>query len=106
MFVMQLGVFNHSAWVDAVALMWLFAPSGVSLASNADIPLVGTCIKAFQNIYVSRAAHGSAAGTDSAADGKNGGNGRTPSVSAMIADRSGRLRFPVVPVGVWDRQNR
>ncbi len=48
----QLGLFNHSSWVDAIAMMWLFAPSGVSRASNADIPVVGTCIRSFQNIYI------------------------------------------------------
>jgi hypothetical protein len=31
--------------VDAIVIMWLFAPCGVSKASNADIPLIGTCIK-------------------------------------------------------------
>eukprot|EP00891_Asterochloris_glomerata_P008361 jgi/Astpho2/8361/e_gw1.00122.122.1_t len=48
--------FNHSSWVDAMLIMWLFAPSGVSKADNADIPLVGTCIKAYQNIYVPRSS--------------------------------------------------
>lgn len=49
---MQLGIFNHSSWVDALAMLWLFAPSGVSRASNATIPVVGTCIQPFQNIYI------------------------------------------------------
>ena len=53
---MQIGVFNHTAWVDGVALMYLFAPSGVSKESNAHLPLVGTCIRSFQNIYVSRSS--------------------------------------------------
>ena len=35
--------------------MYLAAASGVSRASNKDIPLIGTCIRAFQNIYVERA---------------------------------------------------
>lgn len=38
----QLGVFNHTSYVDAVTMMWLLTPSGVSKASNADIPLLGT----------------------------------------------------------------
>lgn len=49
---LQLGIFNHSSWVDAIVMMWLFAPSGVSRASNATIPVVGTCIAPFQNIYI------------------------------------------------------
>ena len=53
---MQIGLFNHTSWVDAIVIMWLFAPSGVSKASNADIPLIGTCIRGYQNIYVSRAS--------------------------------------------------
>ena len=72
---MQLGLFNHSSWVDAVVMMWLFAPSGVSKESNAHLPLIGTCIKAFQNIYVPR---GKAAKTPTIS-GK--------SVSHAIADR-------------------
>ena len=38
--------------------MHLAAASGVSRASNRDIPLIGTCIRAFQNIYVERAGEG------------------------------------------------
>ena len=38
--------------------MYLAAASGVSRASNRDIPLIGTCIRAFQNIYVERAGEG------------------------------------------------
>lgn len=50
----QIGLFNHSSWVDAVLIMFLFAPSGVSKESNAHLPLIGICIRSFQNIYVSR----------------------------------------------------
>ncbi len=50
----QIGLFNHSSWVDAVLIMFLFAPSGVSKESNAHLPLIGMCIRSFQNIYVSR----------------------------------------------------
>ena len=38
----QLGLFNHTSYVDAVTMMWLLTPSGVSKASNAKIPLLGT----------------------------------------------------------------
>ena len=54
MYGVQLCLFNHSSWVDAILMMWLFAPSGVSKESNANLPLIGTCIKAFQNIYIPR----------------------------------------------------
>jgi 1-acyl-sn-glycerol-3-phosphate acyltransferase len=78
-----MGIFNHTAWIDAILLMWLFAPSGVSLANNANLPVVGTCIKAFQNIYVPRSAHGS---------GRKGREGLSngsavPSISNRIAVR-------------------
>ena len=77
---MQMGIFNHTAWVDAILMMWLFAPSGVSLEKNARIPVVGTCIRAFQNIEVPSTSHGSA---PKAKEGKSDG----PSISDRIADR-------------------
>ena len=46
------------SWADAPLVMRLAAASGVSRASNKDIPLIGTCIRAFQNIYVERAGEG------------------------------------------------
>lgn len=36
-----IGTFNHVSYVDAVALMWLFTPTGVSRNENKDIPIVG-----------------------------------------------------------------
>ena len=80
----QLGVFNHTAWVDAVVLMYLFAPSGVSKESNAHLPLVGTCIRSFQNIYVSRASIENA-------KRQNGG----PSIAEKIARRQDFLSSDV-----------
>ncbi|KAK9839254.1 hypothetical protein WJX81_004479 [Elliptochloris bilobata] len=84
-----LGLFNHTSYVDAVVMMWLLTPSGVSKASNADIPLLGTCIKAFQNIYVSRESID-----------KERSNARAPggaqSVSQMIAARAKDRRFPML----------
>ena len=46
---------HQVSWADAPLVMYLAAASGVSRASNKDIPLIGTCIRAFQNIYVERA---------------------------------------------------
>jgi 1-acyl-sn-glycerol-3-phosphate acyltransferase len=54
--IAQIGLFNHTSWVDAIAIMYLFAPSGVSKESNARLPIVGVCIRSFQNIYVSRSS--------------------------------------------------
>ena len=48
----QIIVFNHTSYLDSVVMMHLFAPSGVSKASNAHLPLVGPVIRSFQNIYV------------------------------------------------------
>ena len=81
----QIGVFNHTAWVDAVALMYLFAPSGVSKESNAHLPLVGTCIRSFQNIYVSRASIELAKRRDD-----------VPSVAEKIATRCGIVSGPLM----------
>ena len=61
--------------------MWLFAPSGVALEFNAHIPVVGTCIRAFQNIYVPRSSHGSAAKPAA-------GGPRSKSVSDLVKERS------------------
>lgn len=69
----QIAIFNHITWVDPIIMMWLFAPSGVSKASNADLPLFGTCIKAFQNIYVPR--------------GKKAAAGSGKNISKAIAER-------------------
>ncbi len=63
--------------------MWLFAPSGVALEYNAHIPVVGTCIKAFQNIYVPRSSHGSAAKPTAAP-----GTLKAKSVSDLVQERS------------------
>jgi lysophosphatidylcholine acyltransferase/lyso-PAF acetyltransferase len=56
------ALFNHVSWADAALVMYLLAASGVSRASNAHIPLIGTCIRAFQNIYIDRDAAGRSAG--------------------------------------------
>eukprot|EP00892_Ulva_mutabilis_P005918 jgi/Ulvmu1/3699/UM170_0005.1 len=47
----KLIIFNHPSWVDSVLLLALFAPSGVSRHANLKIPIVGTIIRSFQNIY-------------------------------------------------------
>lgn len=44
-------VFNHPSWVDSVLLLSLFAPAGVSREANMRIPVIGTIIRSFQNIY-------------------------------------------------------
>jgi len=80
----QIGVFNHTSWVDAVAVMYLFAPSGVSKESNAHLPLVGTCIRSFQNIYVSRASIELAKRRDD-----------VPSVAEKIATRCAIISGPL-----------
>lgn len=54
------------SWVDSIIMMWLCAPSGVSKDANADIPLIGTCIKGYQNIYVPSKRKGRATQFDGA----------------------------------------
>ena len=78
--------------------MHLAAASGVSRASNRDIPLIGTCIRAFQNIYVERAGEGarrerSAGGATGreAGDGSGGGgagNGAAPAPASCSSSSS------------------
>ncbi|KAG2433324.1 hypothetical protein HXX76_008390 [Chlamydomonas incerta] len=46
------GVFNHASWVDAFLLVWLMAPSGVSKADNAQLPVIGTAIRAMQTVFI------------------------------------------------------
>ncbi len=73
-----IAIFNHVSWADAALVMYLLAASGVSRASNAHIPLIGLCIRAFQNIYVDRDA------------------GRGAGVTARIAARVADPRWPTV----------
>lgn len=56
--------------------MYLAAASGVSRASNKDIPIIGTCIRAFQNIYVERA------GEEKKKENENGSSGSEASAAA------------------------
>ncbi|KAK9866278.1 hypothetical protein WJX84_006341 [Apatococcus fuscideae] len=106
--VRALGLFNHSSWVDAIAMMWLFAPSGVSRASNADIPVVGTCIRSFQNIYIpddklAREPHKQPASNASPMSNGNmngdvagtGGSVAKP-YSQLIQERVDDRRFPML----------
>ena len=73
-----IAIFNHVSWADAALVMYLLAASGVSRASNAHIPLIGLCIRAFQNIYIDRDA------------------GRGAGVTARIAARVANPRWPMV----------
>lgn len=45
-------VFNHVSYLDSFGLVGMCAPSGVSKASNADLPILGSCVRALQNIDV------------------------------------------------------
>mmetsp|Transcript_17337 Transcript_17337/g.29646 ORF Transcript_17337/g.29646 Transcript_17337/m.29646 type:complete len:348 (+) Transcript_17337:126-1169(+) len=46
------AVFNHVSWLDAFVLVYLLQPSGVSIARNADIPVIGTAVRALQTVYI------------------------------------------------------
>ncbi len=48
----QLGIFNHVSYLDAIALVAIFAPSGVSKESNKRMLVIGHCVRALQNIWV------------------------------------------------------
>ena len=96
---------SQVSWADAPLVMYLAAASGVSRASNKDIPLIGTCIRAFQNIYVERAGEGGekkkkkreeeekkdedsggGGGDESGKEKKKGaGNGTSPTAAATAA---------------------
>ncbi len=64
--------------------MHLFAPSGVSKASNAHLPLVGRVIRSFQNIYVPE--NPPVAGGNGSAAGEWDGKPRV-NLSALITQR-------------------
>eukprot|EP00798_Chlamydomonas_sp_ICE-L_P011193 gene11193-18810_t len=51
-------VFNHVSWLDAFILVWLLAPSGVALARNASIPVLGSAVRALQTIYIPKSKKG------------------------------------------------
>lgn len=65
-YVQKLVVFNHPSWADTAIMLYLFAPSGVSRASNSKIPVIGTIINSFQNIFVPSGGR-NASGSDSLA---------------------------------------
>ncbi|EFJ51694.1 hypothetical protein VOLCADRAFT_73089 [Volvox carteri f. nagariensis] len=44
-------VFNHVSYVDAPAIMWLLAPSGVGKSSVASIPVLKYVVRAYQAVY-------------------------------------------------------
>ncbi|KAK9807513.1 hypothetical protein WJX72_001238 [[Myrmecia] bisecta] len=90
-----LGVFNHISWADPITMMWLFAPSGVSKADNATIPLIGTCIRSYQNIWVPRGKLGKG-GEKQAATSLNGNS--SMSISELIVSRAHDRRFPMVVI--------
>ncbi|MEW5313605.1 MAG: hypothetical protein WDW38_005160 [Sanguina aurantia] len=45
-------IFNHVAWLDAFALVWLMAPSGVAKAFNAHLPVIKHAVRALQTVYL------------------------------------------------------
>ncbi|KXZ46933.1 hypothetical protein GPECTOR_39g427 [Gonium pectorale] len=81
------AIFNHVSWVDAFLMVWLMAPSGVSKASNADLPVLKHAIRALQNVFIpyeklSRRPAAAAAAAASADGGCGGGaNGSSTSDS-------------------------
>lgn len=97
-------IFNHVAFADSAILMYLFAPSGVAKATLTEIPLLGTCITGFQNIYVPResaSSNGDSSATRAAfrlANKLNGLPGDQPvkSVTEMVTARAMDPRFPPV----------
>lgn len=96
-------VFNHAAFADSAIMMYMFAPSGVAKATLTQIPLLGTCISAYQNIYVPRQTddRGMSDSKKAAfrlANKLNGLPGDLPikSVTEMIAKRAKDARFPPV----------
>lgn len=105
---LQIAAFNHTSYVDAPAIMWLLAPSGVSKASNANLPILGTCIKAYQNIYVPRESIDTKKVAATTADPTGPKPAPSAPISKLIADRCARPLvclfflpsfFPLVSLG-------
>lgn len=44
-------VFNHVSYVDALAIMWLLAPSGVGKSSVSNVPVLKYVVRAYQAVY-------------------------------------------------------
>ncbi|GIL63125.1 hypothetical protein Vafri_17254 [Volvox africanus] len=44
-------VFNHVSYVDAPAIMWLMAPSGVGKSSVSNIPVLKYVVRAYQAVF-------------------------------------------------------
>ncbi|KXZ53015.1 hypothetical protein GPECTOR_8g383 [Gonium pectorale] len=47
-----IAVFNHSSYVDALIMMYMLAPSGVTKASLSNLPVIKYIIKAYQVIFL------------------------------------------------------
>ncbi|GLC36238.1 hypothetical protein PLESTB_001365200 [Pleodorina starrii] len=44
-------VFNHVSYVDAPAIMWLLAPSGVGKSSVSNVPIIKYVVRAYQAVF-------------------------------------------------------
>ncbi|PNW78002.1 hypothetical protein CHLRE_10g460350v5 [Chlamydomonas reinhardtii] len=116
------GVFNHASWVDAFLLVWLMAPSGVSKADNAQLPVIGSAVRALQTVFIpyeklskQRRAGGASAGANGGSSSSSSGSSSSdslaagdssaaaatqPATAAAVAGASGHASDPSPGLGV------
>eukprot|EP00803_Ostreobium_quekettii_P008157 evm.model.scf_3012.1 EVM.evm.TU.scf_3012.1 scf_3012:3275-11455(+) len=87
----KLSIFNHVSYVDSFIMVALFAPAGLSKASNAEYPIIGRCVRSLQNIYVPD--------NRQIKKEKNGAQlPKTESISTQITKRVTDPRYPMLAV--------
>lgn len=87
----------HACRLDAIIMVWLAAPSGVSKDDNAHIPILNQAVRALQAVYI---PYSKLARTEKPADAGDVANGKaatgapatayvvTESVTAVLARRA------------------
>lgn len=85
-------IFNHVSFVDSMLILYIFQPCGVTKRSIANIPVLGTAIRGFQNVLVDRveAKSKDASGETVGAKASN--------KAALVAARVRDPRYPNVAI--------
>lgn len=65
-------VFNHVSYVDAPAIMWLLAPSGVGKSSVSNVPILKYVVRAYQAVYFHEEKKSKRPQGDGASNGDSG----------------------------------
>eukprot|EP00210_Caulerpa_lentillifera_P003281 g3132.t1 len=96
----RIALFNHVSYVDAFVLVGLMTCSGeititsLSKESNKKLPILGSCVKGLQNIYLPD--HRQIVKRGKTGEETKSSNRREDSVSSLISQRAQDKRFPVL----------